>query len=385
MSTKSLSTLKMMNVPARFGLSANVLQMFHQLDDYHMGLISEDELGKMVRLSPQMRKSITETIAKCAGIMEKKPEEMKTCVAVIQNCTEILTAAGRLAYPFIFLAWISQRAALVLRPCGELRAPVSGPPAPALDGFDFHPLPESNSRTSTNSKGTDKPPQLGSFNFLRLPLELRQRIYAEVFKMHGVGLGRPEPTLSQPKKSSCRCFEEPEAHHMSRKVPMNLAFTCKQVKDEVLDFLYQNRPFSFCCCCDLLHHLETHSNLFEKVRSLRVHWNGPRADLAFIKLAKAPNLQSLTIVVSKMTTMEITNREKVIRKHFPTMRPARLVDALGANELFSIRGLREVKVHNISSRTASRRSDEDRCCLQSLLESRLLKPRNVSVLLIPRG
>ena len=99
MSAKSFAVLKMMNIPARFGLSANVAKMLRQLDDYHMGHISEDELGKMVRLSPQMRKSITETISKCAGIMEKKPEEVKYCVAIIQSCTEILTAAGKFLPP----------------------------------------------------------------------------------------------------------------------------------------------------------------------------------------------------------------------------------------------------------------------------------------------
>lgn len=98
MSLKSFYIAKMMNIPARFGLSQNAQRLLRDLDSYHMGHISEGEMGKIVRLSVNNRKAITETIARCAGIMEKKPDDLKFCVSIIQSCTEILSIAGMYAH-----------------------------------------------------------------------------------------------------------------------------------------------------------------------------------------------------------------------------------------------------------------------------------------------
>lgn len=49
----------------------------------------------MVRLSPKRRESVATTISKCANMIKKDPSEVKTCVDIIEMCTEILEIAGR--------------------------------------------------------------------------------------------------------------------------------------------------------------------------------------------------------------------------------------------------------------------------------------------------
>lgn len=87
--------LKMRNVPTRFNLSENAKVMLQTLEDYRVGAIDEFEIGRMLRLSAEKRKSISDTIRKCASLMEKKPAEMKTCILVIEMCTEILDIASK--------------------------------------------------------------------------------------------------------------------------------------------------------------------------------------------------------------------------------------------------------------------------------------------------
>lgn len=94
-SGSSFYVTKMKGLPQRYGLSKNIQKLFISLDDFRCGTISDSELGRIVRFSPKMRKSITETIATLAGIMEKKPVEVSNCVALLQNCTELLKVAGK--------------------------------------------------------------------------------------------------------------------------------------------------------------------------------------------------------------------------------------------------------------------------------------------------
>ena len=52
-------------------------------------------MGRIVRLSTNMRTALTDTINKCTHIMRNKPEELKQCVEIIQSCTDMLTIAGK--------------------------------------------------------------------------------------------------------------------------------------------------------------------------------------------------------------------------------------------------------------------------------------------------
>lgn len=94
MPAKSFYVLKLKTVPAKYGLSKNIQDLLMALDHYHDGSIDAVELGRLVRLSRNRRASIANTIQKCAGLLKKSPEEITTCVDVIEMCTELLEIAG---------------------------------------------------------------------------------------------------------------------------------------------------------------------------------------------------------------------------------------------------------------------------------------------------
>ncbi|KAK0711429.1 hypothetical protein B0H67DRAFT_463602, partial [Lasiosphaeris hirsuta] len=68
-SLPSFYAQQMLNLHNEYGLSENAGRMLLTYDNWRAGHIDQDELGRIVRMSPSMRRAITETIAKCAGIM----------------------------------------------------------------------------------------------------------------------------------------------------------------------------------------------------------------------------------------------------------------------------------------------------------------------------
>jgi hypothetical protein len=85
-----------MGLHSRYGLSENSIQLLRAHDDWKLGRIDQDQLGRIVRMSSNMRAAVTDTIKKCASVMRRQPAEVKNCVDVIQACTEILGIAGRI-------------------------------------------------------------------------------------------------------------------------------------------------------------------------------------------------------------------------------------------------------------------------------------------------
>lgn len=84
-----------LNLHARYKLSENAKKLLRDHDQWKQGKLQKEELGRLVRMSPEKRKSITEAIIKCTEMMRKKPAEDKNCLDIIQACTEILDAAGK--------------------------------------------------------------------------------------------------------------------------------------------------------------------------------------------------------------------------------------------------------------------------------------------------
>ncbi|TWU76803.1 hypothetical protein ED733_005519 [Metarhizium rileyi] len=95
MSSKSFFVLKTKAIPSRYQLSRNIQTLLEGLDNYHVGSLDIEELGRLVRLSPRRRAAVANTITKCANILKKDPSEVKTCVDIIEMCTEILDIADR--------------------------------------------------------------------------------------------------------------------------------------------------------------------------------------------------------------------------------------------------------------------------------------------------
>ena len=64
-------------------------------DSYNTGSIDAYELGSLVRMSRNRRTAVTNTITKCAQMIKTNPEELKTCVDIIEMCTSILEISGK--------------------------------------------------------------------------------------------------------------------------------------------------------------------------------------------------------------------------------------------------------------------------------------------------
>lgn len=92
--TRDWYFLAMEKVPQKYGLSKNAQQLLQYLDDVKAKMMDEYELGRMVRMSNENRKAITDTIRKVALLMQKQPKEQKNCIKLIEMCTEILDIAS---------------------------------------------------------------------------------------------------------------------------------------------------------------------------------------------------------------------------------------------------------------------------------------------------
>ncbi|KAK0722778.1 hypothetical protein B0T26DRAFT_674441 [Lasiosphaeria miniovina] len=86
---------QMLGLHGRYGLTDNAKTLLRAYDDWKIGRIDQDELGRIVRMSTNMRAAITDTITKCAAAMRSRPAEIRNCVDIIQACTDILGLADR--------------------------------------------------------------------------------------------------------------------------------------------------------------------------------------------------------------------------------------------------------------------------------------------------
>ncbi|KAF4635328.1 hypothetical protein G7Y89_g2770 [Cudoniella acicularis] len=115
-STQSWFIDQLYKLPERLGLSRNAQELLKSLDEVQQGSMEAVDLGRMLRLSLPLRQAIPQIVNQCLDFMKGHPEEATICFSTIQKC-------------------------------GEL-----------VDFIDI------------------KPPK-GSFPFLKLPLEIRNKIY----------------------------------------------------------------------------------------------------------------------------------------------------------------------------------------------------------------
>lgn len=87
---------------------------------------------------------------------------------------------------------------------------------------------------------------------MRLPAEIRQRIYKFYFRSLFT-LDKPGTAVIIPNtRSSCSC--PPHENWRTRFAPrisMPLCHAARVIKDEVLAAWYESQMFHFACCCDL--------------------------------------------------------------------------------------------------------------------------------------
>uniref|UniRef100_A0A0D2XDE9 Uncharacterized protein n=1 Tax=Fusarium oxysporum (strain Fo5176) TaxID=660025 RepID=A0A0D2XDE9_FUSOF len=250
MSSKSWYILKSKAVHTRYGLTKNIQVLLQGLESFHAGVIDARELGSMVRLSPRRRESVAATIAKCARMINKDPQESKTCVDIIEMCTEILEIAG-----------------------------------------------------------------------------------------------------------------------------YQTQFT-KTLNHEFFRIFFRKKAVRFRCCCELLYHLDSNLLLVQNVRDIKVHWCGPKSAKTFKKLAECDKLEGLTISISKSTLANLSPRADLMKQFFPlSYRHVRITDILGLDEILTIRGLKEVSVTHLQTRSTNLTAETDRANLSEMLAHQLKKEK----------
>lgn len=76
------------------------MTLFGALGEQQRGYDS-DALGRLMRMSPGMRKACTDTIAQLAMVMQKNqdPSIICECTELIKSCTEMLALASKLVSP----------------------------------------------------------------------------------------------------------------------------------------------------------------------------------------------------------------------------------------------------------------------------------------------
>ncbi|CAM1505604.1 Fc.00g112410.m01.CDS01 [Cosmosporella sp. VM-42] len=314
MSTKSWYVLKSKAVPVRYGLSRNIQTLLHALDQYHMGGCDAAELGRLVRLSPKRRGAIADTITKCADRIKKEPEEVKTCVDIIEMCTEILEIA-------------------------------------------------------------DRPPPTPGFPLMRLPLEIREAIIDlmidNVFRSPGI--------LPVYSKTTCNCPMIERGYYPIHTPQMKAlpSLLGPALNREFFRIFFRKKTFRFRCCCELKAHLMHNEQLVTHVRQIKVHWCGPESATAFKLLTKCEKLESLSVSISKLTMVHLSERTTLMKSFFPlTYRHVRITDALGLDELLDLRGLQEVAVTHVQSKSANLTVEMDRANLAGLLCNQLKKTKD---------
>ncbi|KAK7397597.1 hypothetical protein QQX98_013031 [Neonectria punicea] len=312
MSSKSWYVLKAKAVPARYGLSRNIQTLLQALDKHYTGSIDAAELGRLVRLSPKRRSAIANTISKCADMIKRQPEELKTCVDIIEMCTEILEIADR-------------------------------------------PIP------------------VQGFPFMRLPLEIRESIMDlmidNVFRAKGIKVACKKTNCNCPKIERDLFFQTPQM----KALPSLLG---PALNHEFFRIFFRKKSVRFRCCCEMRSHLEHNDQLRHNVRDIKVHWCGPESAAAFKKLSECTRLEGLALSISKSTLAHLNERSDLMKTFFPlTYRSIRITDVLGLDELMGLRGLQEVSVHHAQTKTVNLTVEMDRANLSELLSTQLKKPK----------
>ncbi|KAI1327908.1 hypothetical protein F5Y16DRAFT_420613 [Xylariaceae sp. FL0255] len=321
---------RMLGLFERYELPPNTPFLLKAYEDYLTKTTTEAALGRLIRISPNNRIALSDTMAKCAEIMSTKVEETKHCLTIIKTCQKMLEIADKEA---------------------------------AKGGFP---------------------------GFLQLPIHLRFHIY-DMYQGNDAGRnnpivmipirsGRIRKDRERPRKVSCYCPAHASDSVMGLKelIPMNLAFTSKAIADEVLGNFFKQRTIHFVCPCEMKHVLTKQPVVKYNIKSLMFHWCGPDAHKAIALLGEMTgenkNLKYLTVIISKVTSRYHDAREEEIRKYFHG-RKARssLPGSRGWDELMSIRALESVNVENIDKKKGERRAEQDRDGLERMLRSKVLQ------------
>ncbi|ETS80511.1 hypothetical protein PFICI_08040 [Pestalotiopsis fici W106-1] len=303
--------LRMLNKMSEYTINKNAQNMLRSHDEWKSGIIDESELGRRVRMSRENRAAVIQTMVKIASIMQKKPEESKYVLNIIEMCGEIVSIADK---------------------------PLSD------GGFPF---------------------------FMKLPLEVRRRIL-ELCLYSREYYYKARVLTHLHKKTDCSCPKDSRSLILMPHIGA-LATVSKHFNHEVLQCLYNTSTISFQCACEMGASLRSSAFFRNHVHKILFHWWGPNADKD-IKELRNCSVEDLTVVVAKTTMKEPTKREKLIRESFARLvAKASFPEALGFEELSSLRGLKSVHVMLANRRRVTELcSMEDQAGLQRWLKKRIV-------------
>jgi len=151
--------------------------------------------------------------------------------------------------------------------------------------------------------------------------------------------------------------------------------TNQLIRSESAPIFYRATIFCFLCPSELSTQILKNRYFRENVTGITVSWHGAYVNKAFSLLTQCKSLESLAIGVwDKTITSARTERELLRMKHFPNSKP-RLFDALGMDELLTLRGLKHIDVCDIYISGGSAAAKREIEGLQALLRSKVLLPR----------
>lgn len=93
--------IRMKNLHNRYSLPSSAMTLFGALGEQQRGY-DPDALGRLMRMSPGMRKACTDTISQLAMVMQRNQDSstIAECTELIKCCTEMLALASKFQLKF---------------------------------------------------------------------------------------------------------------------------------------------------------------------------------------------------------------------------------------------------------------------------------------------
>ncbi|ELQ44602.1 hypothetical protein OOU_Y34scaffold00071g18 [Pyricularia oryzae Y34] len=158
---------------------------------------------------------------------------------------------------------------------------------------------------------------------------------------------------------------------------LQVAEVCKAIREDFMAVFYRENKFYFNCTCEMDYFIKNNKDLQRNIVSIKVHWCGPRADKAFQALKTCPNLKQMVVVPSAATTRHLVPRQQVFNRFFAHTSRPRLTDALGMDELITLRGIHTVSVQHVPGRQGQKRTNEELANLSEILQKYVKQDKDV--------
>ncbi|TLD30792.1 hypothetical protein PspLS_02362 [Pyricularia sp. CBS 133598] len=204
--------------------------------------------------------------------------------------------------------------------------------------------------------------------FMKFPREVRDLIY--FYYLH-CRCGQNKIMYPGTKKHTCPCS------HANQPRSLRDMQVCKAIREDFMAIFYREHKFYFNCTCEMDYFIKNNKDLQRNIVSIKIHWCGPRADEAFQALKTCPNLRQMVVVPSAATTRSLVPRKQVFNRFFAHNSRPRLTDALGMDELITLRGINTVSVQHVPGRQGQKRTNEELANLNEILQKYVRQDKEV--------